>query len=344
MGGKPKALVVFGAGASHDVSNINSALITDGLPVANQLFSEYAARNYKGIINRYPGVQTLFNELISVSRTGHKGLEEQLRKYAESKDDRLRRLFAEVPLYVRDVITDQSARFSDNSGNYGELVLKLIAHEPQHDVAFVVMNYDTLLEQQLTAFDPEYRFDSLRSYIRHEELLVIKPHGSQNWLFPIGSRSQSDGWREVLRKWDGTIDMNSVSVIDGHRTMTGLAEDNTYLHPLLTLPTANKTEADIVCPPDHLSALREFWGDCHKVLIVGSSGLDEDLISVLSEWDTWPRLTHLVTGPDDAPIVRERFAAVTKEDVDPNGVLVTPGFGVYMEDPSNLAAFKAVGA
>ena len=54
-----------------------------------------------------------------------------------------------------------------------------------------------------------------------------------------------------------------------------------WIYPILTAPMAGKGPADVVCPDSHIEFAKEFLADCHKFLIIGSSGLDNDLLALL---------------------------------------------------------------
>ena len=80
----------------------------------------------------------------------------------------------------------------------------------------------------------------------------------------------------------------------------GRVNDSTYegkwWYPVLTTPLAGKGLVDAVCPGDHFEYVRQFLPKCSKILVIGTSGQDQDLLTLLNdslpERDT--RLIHFV--------------------------------------------------
>ena len=62
-----------------------------------------------------------------------------------------------------------------------------------------------------------------------------------------------------------------------------LNRDRELYYPILTAPLAGKGPMQMVCPDAHIDMARSFLGDCRKFLIIGCSGKDDDLLSLLSE-------------------------------------------------------------
>ena len=60
-------------------------------------------------------------------------------------------------------------------------------------------------------------------------------------------------------------------------------DNDQWLYPVLTAPLAGKNLKDAVCPARHMDAARDFLKDCRKFLIIGTSGLDEDLLALLDD-------------------------------------------------------------
>ena len=76
---------------------------------------------------------------------------------------------------------------------------------------------------------------------------------------------------------------NAVIIPQDVESVQSAVEGVSLLYPLLTAPLAGKGQADLVCPGEHVKAARDFLKDCKKFLIIGSSGLDDDLLGVLDD-------------------------------------------------------------
>lgn len=334
--------MVLGAGASYDV--------WDGVtperdnrwrpPLARQLFDFGRKRHYhREIADRYPGVRRLAAELGKFSQGEVVDLEAKLRELAQHRDEKVRRWFRDIPPYLRDLVERCGREYVWDAGHY-DLLLKRIVLDTNHHVGFIVMNYDTLLERSLTSCF-ERTFQSFESYPRDDGRIgpVVKPHGSVNWFVLIGERGKGETWRDrvnaigdphnVTIDWDLNEANYFTAAISGVEAPTTEIELNGhYVYPLLTAPMAGKAPQHRVCPGSHVSALKKFCQGCRKLLVIGSSGIDDNLRGML--WDSLIRggIAHYV-GVGDVGEVVARFRA--------NGVLATSeaigfgdGFGKYL--------------
>ncbi|MCH7624810.1 MAG: SIR2 family protein, partial [Chloroflexi bacterium] len=241
-------------------------------------------------------------------KSGEVSLENELRRYSKHQSDVLREAFKYIPPYLRDLIYRCTARYASLPSNYIRLILSLV-EEHGHEVLFIVMNYDELLEKAISHIYPEIIFRSLAPYINNgKNLMVLKLHGSTNWFI-----SMEDGgdWNNALENFDITT-----RPTEGHPIIFEDAEQASSAHsnkqscyPLLTAPLAGKMPSDIVAPDEHVAAAKDFLSDCQKFLIIGCSGLDDDLLSLLNEKVTGSPAVHLVTGSGQAKEVANRFVA-----------------------------------
>lgn len=195
--------------------------------------------------------------------------------------------------------------------SYVELVVELLAETP-HDVMFIVLNYDTLLESALKSFDPGIQFDDIGMYVLPDRSAkIVKLHGSVNWFARIpGSANVS--WDSAVTEYDVSVKVavNQILVKDGIDNIRGVRDNERMLYPILTAPLAGKGVCDAVCPQNHIVAVRQFLGDCQKFLIIGTSGLDEDLLAIVDSALTdhmkyyHVHVVDVEKGADDA---RNRF-------------------------------------
>lgn len=153
-----KAVVILGAGASFDVAN-PSVPAQNHLrpPLARELFEH----RFSDLRFPYPGAVIIGSELGARASTGDAfDLEAYLTRYAESANPETRRHFREVPAYLRDVLMRCADGYVRTPANYNRLVSRLL--EPMtHQILFLILNYDVLLERALSTYDPRYKFARL---------------------------------------------------------------------------------------------------------------------------------------------------------------------------------------
>lgn len=157
----PKACVILGAGASYDVHSDYSSLVRSPEfrpPLAQGLFDilnnpEYASQ----IMSYYPDAYTLTQDIAPRIASKNVDLETALREYVEHRDPRVRQMFKQVPAYLRDLLHRCSTGYTDVPSCYVQLALRLLSHSP-HEVLFIVLNYDTLLETASSRVDSNLRY------------------------------------------------------------------------------------------------------------------------------------------------------------------------------------------
>lgn len=349
-----KATVIVGAGASFDVSNDSRALNRDAItfrpPLARYLFSA----EFWSIRERYRGAKVLGSELGAsrVTDSGAFDLEAKLTEIARHSDKRVRRLFLDVPPYLRDLLLHCENFHREAPANYINLVRWLL-EDQTHEIMFVVLNYDTLLESALTLFDPTVTFRSIPSYVEHSrQAKVVKIHGSVNWGIRIPDSVTQHALRNynrILDEFDPTraepdaVELNDTRE-DSRSWRVGSSPTATFLYPKLTAPLRGK---EFVCPTPHTVAFRDFVSDCHQFLVIGTSGLDEDLLQELDTLCESGNCALTYVGPNQEAVAstRERFEAGVRafrgSAVQPQ--LKTDGFGGFASSKEGTASFLGRG-
>jgi SIR2-like domain len=340
----PKVCVVVGAGASFDAWNGVSNR-RDGWrpPLATELFGRRLL--FEPILSRYPGADQLGQEIARLAAEGAFSLEQQLRRYASHADARVQAQFREVPAYLRDVISATRLNYLGGASVHAVFVRKLLADAPHH-VAFLIMNYDDYIERALSGLDTELFFGSIDDYVRPDrQAIVVKPHGSIDWLVDLGAPSQP---------WETTIaakkEIPLTSIFVQSPTLVPLATvpydferinrrvvpvadvrvAGNLVYPVLTAPLAGKGDKDVVCPPPHIERFRDFVRDCTKFLFVGTSGLDEDIMELLHSSVTRVLIVEHV-GDTAVKDSRDRFAnAVPPLGSAPHNSVYSDGFQQYV--------------
>ncbi|MBI4200173.1 MAG: SIR2 family protein [Chloroflexi bacterium] len=300
---------------------------------------------YFDVLSPYPGARVVADLLSPLSGSQNFDLESELRELAQDRDDRLRQHFKHVPPYLRDLLWRSSYSYVPTPGTYTQLVRRLLA---EHHVLFLTLNYDSLLEQALASFDPKFDFSNIESYVREDrQAKVVKLHGSINWFKLIGGSDQS--WEDLVRSQDvfqKTPDGN-IYIYDTPGPLMSVLITGNRPYPILTAPLAGKGMADMVCPSTHIQAARDFLKDCRKFLMIGTSGLDRDLLGLLDEClQPWVHPTIQLVGGPDGEEALQRFErgvkAFRRRRITPPGFLLTNKFRQYV-DSGELERFAAFG-
>lgn len=329
-----KACIILGAGASHDVYNGGSPLINVDFkpPLARDLFDMEQHPTYWQVMQQYPRARVLTQLLSPKARKNEFSLEQELRTLANHSDPQVAAHFKQIPPYLRDLLLKASYEYTHMPGCHFQILYELLSEQP-HQLLFLVLNYDNLLEKALVQFHPgQYKFESIDDYIRAErQAKVVKIHGSIDWFKLIGSPHRAS--------WDDTVQAtdvlkkppdNEIYIRTDLNLVRGINIDQNMVYPLITAPLAGKGVDEMVCPTRHIEVARDFLKDCKKFLIVGTSGLDEDLLSFLNSAVrnavNWGRI-HVVGGTEqDAKTTFERFqAGVTAF----RGVPAKPGLNAH---------------
>jgi len=304
--------------------------------LANDLFNIAAHRQYWDFLNRYPGAKVLAQPLARRITAGEVNIEEELRHYADHTNPQVRSHFKHIPPYLRDLIYATATGYTFYPSSYVELLIELFEEHP-HDILFIVLNYDHLLEMALKEINSQYTFTKLSDYVDDgRQVRVVKLHGSINWFVHLTDDLDMN-WVDAVEAHDLSKRHSDSDVIIGNITQVGGERlDRHLVYPILTAPLAGKGISDAVCPSTHLDTVREFIPSCNKFLIIGCSGLDEDLMhlmdSVVSTHQT--HLVHFVGMGDGAHGAADRFrnsVPALSSDI-PRGNVFTTGFRSYLGD------------
>lgn len=276
--------VILGAGASHDVWARETIILDEGLkpPLASQLFDLDKHPGYSVYLNDYPGARALAPGLAGPEFADQGSLEAALTHYAHHSNQELKEHYKHVPPYLRDLLWASSTGYVRDPNCYIHLARELLLETPNH-VLFLVLNYDTLLEQALKRVRPTLTYDALDSYVESGRgAQVVKLHGSVNWFAIIPDFAGN--WLSAVSSFD-LEDLRSAEwwISDRVRQVHSHSRENRSLYPVITAPLADKNVSELVCPPEHTAFAKTFLQECYKFLIIGSSGMDQDLLSLLDE-------------------------------------------------------------
>ena len=159
----PKACVILGAGASHDISGEGAPIKQADFrpPLSKDLFDIDSHRTYYDILRMYPGAEYLTQTLASKIKSEPISLEEELTKLSQHNDPVVVSHFKHIPPYLRDLIYNCSINYTPHPSSYSKLIHALLSDNP-HKLLFIVLNYDELLERALTIYNAsEFYFKNL---------------------------------------------------------------------------------------------------------------------------------------------------------------------------------------
>lgn len=298
------ALVILGAGASAglaiDGQNILDTQYTP--PITKEIFTKYAATNL--ILRKYPRAEQLANSLRKSLITDEESLEAEMRKL---RDGPLTAgSFLEMPVFFQELFGEISAQYSTSNGYYDPLVLALLGSDIKK-IAFVTLNYDLFLDRALAIATGmrDGKFPNIASFTANDHWMLIKLHGSVNWMRPVlrpgdGPGSSIDSKRARLLTMLDEIasfsDTAELRVADWHDWFTKTASGWQPHYPHLAVPVEDK--ADPLCPQQHLEALHEFLPTCRNILAIGVSGRDADLFEHMADLTNVANL-YVVSKPTE---------------------------------------------
>ena len=300
-------------------------------PLASELFDN--SGRFNEFLHDFPGAEFLARDLSPLLARGEIGLEEQLRHYAEHPEERMRQRYKHIPGYLRDLIWACSEQYVRMPGCYVQLVIALLAEVP-HEVLFLVLNYDTLLEKAIVAYEPAWQFSKLADYVEPSRAAkVVKLHGSVNWFIRLGGLGE---WEVHVEKEDVLRKPDEDQIIVGRFPHVKQAEHaGRRLYPVLTAPLAGKGITDIVCPDSHSTFAREFLASCQKMLVIGTSGLDADLLALLDSSmspDSGTMIHFVGQGPQTVEALARFRAGVASFREYPLTTSYDNGFQRYVAD------------
>lgn len=274
-------IIILGAGASKDYSvDVNPA------PLTNELVEAIFLDN--ALFNKYPGAAELFSDVRRPVLSKTSTFEKTLRDIKESVGTQPRRIeqFIALEFYLRDRFSAVS-KASQPTNNYKALINRI--HDFNAGKACVVsFNYDSLFEQSLRKAPA-----SISDYICND-IKIIKLHGSHDWTqiykpdLPIHFQSDAsqidynfyvrnpDILQKLRSKGASPYHIAEIDKISNHQ------KENLVSLPVIAVPLFNK-EGSFLAPQDHIDKLINEIQKADRILIIGWSAGDTDLLRLLEQ-------------------------------------------------------------
>ena len=308
--------ILLGAGASFDCASHHVTRQMDSRP---PLTTELFESRFENTLNAYPLAEAAAADIQPAVARGAIALEEFLREtLRDSPHPHLRQQFRAVPLYLQHLLFDISSwdmstlrGYTRHPDNYNRLISAALELD---EVVFITLNYDILLDRRLFAYAP---LTSMDSYITAgANWSLIKLHGSVNW------------GRRVLSDWDlapsdpylaatfaaigddltvhHNIELRLASDLWDVRhqgSANSRALDGRLFYPALSAPLGPGDE--LVCPPAHTAHLvdRLQAYDGVNLMVIGYSGLDEEVLKLFRESENHLRSLTVVSNTEEAAIL-----------------------------------------
>jgi len=275
--------VILGAGASYDVipsvHRGNTVKSSSYAPPLTRGLFEIDANVQKDILSRYPAAQSAASYL-RVEIAKGRDIEEILREMRDSPERRIQEQMKEIPLYLQELFGRISENYTDEPVNYNILLDKTLISSMEH-IMFITLNYDLLLEKALKM--EGVVFNNVSDYIPSgRSWSLIKLHGSVNWGRKLLNTPNKGN--DLSGLLDNIHQINIEEDLDGEITLDysylNRPHTSNHMYPALSVPVDGDYKLN--CPSKHIEHLQLFLMECRNFLIIGVSGKDQDLLSLLA--------------------------------------------------------------
>lgn len=305
-------LIIFGAGASYDsvpsrpASQHSRGSVPHRPPLANELFHDEMTslgqlQHFQECHPIIPYLQRPQNGK-SVERVLEE-LRDEATHYANGHKQ-----LASIRYYLQFMLCECEKLWTHNIlrgvSNYKTLIDQVERWNKTKDkVCIVTFNYDTLIEEALSAFGAE--FESINHYVSHRIYKLIKLHGSVNWgrrvLSPYISADE-DPWIIGRKVIDSAPTLSLASDFSIAKSHPMAADTGFVMFPALAIPVETKKSYE--CPADHVDMLDELIPKASKILLIGWRGAEAHFLTKLKE-----------LAPKDLPYIVVAGSAKNASDV-----------------------------
>jgi hypothetical protein len=217
-----------------------------------------------------------------------------------------------IPLFLQALLLAYSEALAAHSRRYMILVDELL--KLQTELCFVSLNYDTLLDQRLSAFWP---LDSLERYLDSPlKWSLIKPHGSVAWYVEQPAAFNAAAPPGDLEVHVAPIECVPVSELSLERLRASNSpHGRTTRYPAIALPDGPKDR--LVLPPAHRQHLQSLLHRSQEIdlLVLGYSALDTEVLQLIKDGECLVRRFTVVNASPSAAL--EVYRRVTDFGIEP---------------------------
>lgn len=193
-----KRMFVFGAAASAFCTFGEQKSKYRDCELCSPTGLEVFAEKYEAIIDSYPGAKLSIPNFAARGYDTEQCLEEEWEVYKNTYSPEIAARHLNIQYYLQDLlgkVTTETVTKFYRQNLYSLLLSKLqihLAKTPKERVTVVTFNYDTILESFASQIFHK-NFDTLEDYVdyHNRQLVLIKPHGSINWGWPINPSTTS---------------------------------------------------------------------------------------------------------------------------------------------------------
>lgn len=314
--GQPKTLaVILGAGASFDcVDNMKDVCQYNNNwrpPLTHDIFSS----RFVTISSRYPALKSIAEDfrarLVRKTEAEDLNLESYIRQIRDNQNALAE--YVQIPLYLQELFGEISEHFISPGGVSKYVRLCRMLRDSDYDkILILTTNYDLLidraLEEVFNVYLNTFDLNGQDPYMSiGNKCLLVKLHGSANWGRRIKEvTSESTGTVNVLCKLNFKFTTEkSVRVLNGHQDSSRFIEGNFY-YPSLAIPVRDKV--GFACPETHIEFAKQLLEDCEQFLIIGYSGVDEDIYEMLEVAKSVKWIRFVSRDQKSAENVSKRFS------------------------------------
>lgn len=285
--------IILGAGAAVDVIPLDekSPGSTPGLlsliykpRVTKDLFQ--TPQPWETEYSNFPGVESVLGELRT--HTNAQSLENYLGDLKDSEEAFERLQFRQFPVYLQHYFSQVSERYCTSPHNYNSLINQASRKNLFRKVAYVTLNYDLLFDKALGRHpktSPVFEKDStdIRKYVKADDWIYIKLHGSVNWGRPIDPHWIKNEGKSISAYIDNIdhigdrLDDALGEIVIDYSYSSGNREP---IYPAISVPTG---ESKVNCPETHLDAFKKHLDTSEHFLVIGFSGYDTDILNLLAQ-------------------------------------------------------------
>lgn len=281
--------IIFGAGASHDITPVTAGIHRSKIdwkpPLTSALFAPESVWSVEGGITPLP--RNLVPVLQLVRRQteflGIEGALERLKSEVGNDPKRWAQLLAvqEWLCRVLTQCTETSIEYVKGATTYVDLVSKLDHWQAQVNVPvnYITFNYDTLLERALEQC--QTRPPSVHGFAFHEHFNVFKPHGSIDWSWEVRFDPERRGLgdRPFSQAERDSLTLHAVPARAEGSRVNGV---DFATFPAVAIPVVSKSHSDFIFPPGRKEAMRSSLEKTTALLVIGWAGAEEHFMAEVS--------------------------------------------------------------